>query len=44
VAGTLRVTSNSPVVGGTGRYPGLTGAARITDGPRHVLFRFIPAG
>jgi hypothetical protein len=44
VAGTLPVTSNSTVVGGTGRYAGLTGAARITDGPRHVLFRIIPAG
>ncbi|MEO3812967.1 hypothetical protein ABGB17_28530 [Sphaerisporangium sp. B11E5] len=44
VAGARPVTGVSTVTGGTGRYTGLTGAARVTDGPRHVVFRVTPAG
>ena len=44
VPATRPVTSHSAVTGGTGHYTGLTGTVRVTDGPRHVVFRVQPAG
>ncbi|MFC6085492.1 allene oxide cyclase barrel-like domain-containing protein [Sphaerisporangium aureirubrum] len=44
VPGAVPLTGVSTVTGGTGHYTGLTGAARVTDGPRHVVYRITPAG
>jgi hypothetical protein len=43
-AGNPPWTSGAAVVGGTGRYVGLTGSASITVSPQHVLIKIQPTG